>query len=72
MKLEEMYIGQVVACTVAGQRFHAVVAGFHRTTGDPILRDFDNHGCRWVGSAANCEPMTAADLRYRDGIVSFA
>ena len=71
MKKQDMFLGQPVVNTVANQQVVGVVAGFHATTGDPILRDIYEHGCRWVADAEKCEALTTADLRYKDGIVTF-
>ena len=71
MKKEDMYLGLPVANTVAGQRVFGVVAGFHKETGDPILRDFSEHGSRWLADAGKCEPLTEANLRHKDGFVVF-
>jgi hypothetical protein len=50
----------------------AKVAGFHETTGDPILRPFYNDGSRWLASAAACEPVGAptALLTHKDGLAA--
>ena len=71
MKKEDMYLGLPVANTVAGQRVYGVVAGFHKVTGDPILRDFNEPDCRWLADADKCEPLTETNLRHKDGFVVF-
>ena len=71
MKKEDMYLGLPVANTVAGQRVFGVVAGFHKTTGNPILRDFSDRGCRWLADVDKCEPLTTENLCRKNGFVTF-
>jgi len=48
-----LHIGQ----TVRNLGVLARVAGFHETTGDPILRPLWNDGASWLADAAKCEPL---------------
>jgi hypothetical protein len=65
----QLYIGQ----TVRNLGALAKIAGFHETTGDPILRPLWNDGSRWLADAAECEPVGAGTetLRHKDGLVCF-
>jgi hypothetical protein len=59
--------------TVRNLGIIAKVAGFHETTGDPILRPLYNDGTRWLADAAKCEPIEdepQAAWRHTDGLVS--
>jgi hypothetical protein len=58
--------------TVRNLGILAKVAGFHETTGDPILRPFYNDGSRWLASADKCEPVTEAPapLTHREGLAA--
>ncbi len=63
-----LHIGQ----TVRNLGILAKVAGFHETTGDPILRPFYNDGSRWLADAAKCEPVAdaPAPLMHKEGLVA--
>ena len=63
-----LHIGQ----TVRNLGILAKVAGFHETTGDPILRPFYNDGSRWLADAAKCEPVAdnAAPVKHREGLTA--
>ena len=65
----QLYIGQ----TVRNLGIIAKIAGFHETTGDPILRPLWNDGTKWLADAAKCEPLEEQGeaLRHKDGLVSF-
>ncbi len=64
-----LHVGQ----TVRNLGILAKVAGFHETTGDPILRPFYNDGSRWLASADKCEPVAdaPAPVKHREGLVVF-
>jgi hypothetical protein len=49
----------------------AKVAGFHETTGDPILRPLWNDGTTWLAKAEFCEPVggeTGTTLTHKNGL----
>jgi len=59
--------------TVRNLGILAKVAGFHETTGDPILRPLWNDGTRWLADATKCEPVDSEPveaLRHKEGLVS--
>jgi hypothetical protein len=65
----KLHIGQ----TVSNFGVLAKVDGFHRVTGDPILRHFYNDGTRWIADATKCQPVkeTAELWRHQNGLVGF-
>jgi hypothetical protein len=51
----------------------AKVVGFHKITGDPILRGLYNKGERWLATADKCEPVPETETAgycYKDGLVA--
>ena len=66
----QLYLNQ----TVRNLGILAKVAGFHETTGDPILRPLWNDGTRWLADAAKCEPVNnkpVETLLHKNGLVCF-
>ena len=52
----------------------AKIVGFHKITGDPILRPLWNDGTKWLANAAMCEPVdenTAEVRRHKECLVNF-
>jgi len=64
--MTNLHIGQ----TVKNLGFTATVIGFHKTTGDPILRDVHD-GSKWLADPAKCEPVDTRTLRHKDGFICF-
>lgn len=59
--------------TVRNLGILAKVVGFHRITGDPILRPLWNDGATWLADAAKCEAVDETPVttyRHNDGLVA--
>lgn len=59
--------------TVKNLGILAKIVGFHKITGDPILRPFWNDGTRWLATAALCQVVdehTVETQGHKNGLVN--